>query len=344
MMKIKIAHIFNTANIAYYYSYILKKYGVESKVYQNATPRNVAMSKIMYGYESGNPLNVKLGWLSNNLWKKIIDLNYIRDDFDIVELHEGGGLLGSTIVNSFPCRKIAHFHGTEIRVKKAFTSGKWLRKQYFRYAMNYDKILLSTPDLTQCIWKDAGAIVLLNPVDPTIVEFREKHEEDFDYIFYPTRQDDDAKASDIVFAAWRIVRESRPDLRLVTIRWGRDYLEHEAETKGDNRVIWINPLTRPDYIAYLRGSALVLGQFRLPIHSLIELEAIFSGKPVVSYHTSGVNRPLDIANLVLRLLNNDAYRESSVNRQLKEVKQFYDSEKLGSQLYDIYQDVLIGKS
>ena len=342
-MRIKVAHIFNTANIAYYYSHILKTYGVESTVYQRATPRNVAMSKIMYGYESGNPLNVNLGWLSDGFLKRAMDLNDIRDDYDIVELHEGGGLLGSTIVNTFPSRRIAHFHGTEIRVKKDFTSGKWLRKQYFRYAMNYDRIVLSTPDLMQCTWKGADAVVLLNPIDPTINEFRDKREEGFEYIFYPTRQDDAIKSSDRVFAAWRIIRESRPDLRLVAIRWGRNYPEHEAETKGDGRVIWIDPLTRRDYIAYLKGAALVLGQFKLPIYSLIELEAIFAGKPLVSYHSSGIDAPSDVAKEVLRLLNDDAYRESSTNKQLTEIKPLYDNTKLGMQLYDIYRGVLNGE-
>ncbi|MCX6648463.1 MAG: hypothetical protein NTV61_03640 [Candidatus Bathyarchaeota archaeon] len=343
-MKIRVAHIFNTANVAYYYSHILKTYGVESTVYQKVTPRSVVMSKIMYGYESGNPLNVDLGWLSDGCLNQAMDLNDIRDDFDIVELHEGGGLLGSTIVNTFPCKRIAHFHGTEIRVEKDFTSGKWLRKQYFRYGMNYDRIVLSTPDLVQCIWKGADAVVLLNPIDPTINEFRNKHEEGFEYIFYPTRQDDAIKSSDRVFAAWRIIRESRQDLHLVAIRWGRNYPEHEAETKGDDRVIWIDPLTRRDYIAYLKGAALVLGQFKLPAHGLIELEAIFAGKPLVSYHFSGIDAPSDIANEVLRLLNDDAYRESSTNKQLSWVKPFYDNEKLGTQLYDIYRGVMIGKS
>ena len=342
-MRIRVAHIFNTANVAYYYSHILKTYGVESTVYQRVTPRNVAMSKIMYGYESGNPLNVNLGWLSDGFWKRAMDLKDIRDDYDIVELHAGGGLLGSTIVNTFPSRRIAHFHGTEIRVEKDFTSGKWLLKQYFRYAMHYDQIVLSTPDLMKCIWKGTDAVVLLNPIDPTINEFRDKHEEDFEYIFYPTRQDDAIKSSDRVFAAWRIIRERRPDLRLVAIRWGRSYPEHEAETKKDDRVIWIDPLTRRDYIAYLKGAALVLGQFKLPAHGLIELEAIFTGKPLVSYHSSGIDAPSDIANEVLRLLNDDAYRESSTSKQLMEVKPFYDNEKLGMRLYDIYRGVLNGE-
>jgi hypothetical protein len=339
-MGIRVAHIFNTANVAYYYSHILKKFGVESTVYQSVTPRNVAMSKIMYGYESGNPLNVNLGWLSENLWKRINELYDLRDKYDLIELHEGGGLLGSTIINTFANKKIAHFHGTEIRVKKNYTSGKWLRKQYFRYLMHYDQILLSTPDLVDSIWKNSNALVLLNPIDPTIDELRDKHKENFEYIFFPTRQDDSIKSSESVFKAWEIIRERRPDLHFVAIKWGRNYLEHMSETKGDSRVMWIDPLTRRDYLAYLKGSALVLGQFKLPIYSLIELETIFTRKPLVCYRSAGINEPLDIANEALRLLNNDSYRESSVSKQWMEVEQSYNNEELGKKLYNIYRSLL----
>ncbi|MFA5868363.1 MAG: hypothetical protein WC941_01505, partial [Candidatus Bathyarchaeia archaeon] len=76
---------------------------------------------------------------------------------------------------------------------------------------------------------------------------------------------------------------------------------------------------------------------------LIELEAIFAGKPLVSYHSSGIDAPSDVAKEVLRLLNDDAYRESSTNKQLTEIKPLYDNTKLGMQLYDIYRGVLNGE-
>jgi len=38
MTPIKVAHIGNNANVAYFYSHLLRKLGVESTVYQTRTP------------------------------------------------------------------------------------------------------------------------------------------------------------------------------------------------------------------------------------------------------------------------------------------------------------------
>ena len=130
-----------------------------------------------------------------------------------------------------------------------------------------------------------------------------------------------------------------PHIKLVTIRWGVDSPRLEDDTKDDNRVIWINPLTRTEYIEYLRGSQLVIGQFTLDIYSLIELEAIYSGIPLISLH-SKINSPEEIANEATGLIGNDVHRLKVVNNLKREIEKIYNPDKLSRQLYSIYMELL----
>jgi len=86
---------------------------------------------------------------------------------------------------------------------------KGFRLWFFRKVINFDKILVSTPDLIKEVWTGANAEVLLNPLDPVIENIKRR---DGDYIFLPTRHDNFVKGTDRFFHAWRTIREDFPTL------------------------------------------------------------------------------------------------------------------------------------
>jgi len=338
MTPLKVAHVGNDANVAYFYSHLLRKLGVESTIYQTRTPLNFETQIMNYGYDSGNPLNINLKYLEGkNLVNRVLDLVKIGSEYDVIHLHGGGGLVGSTSTKFTPAKRIGHFHGSDIRRFGPTSQKKRFRLWFFKKIINFDKILVSTPDLIKEVWTGANAEVLLNPLDPVIENIERSKG---DYIFLPTRHDNFVKGTDRFFRAWRTIRERLPHIKLVTIRWGVDCPRLEENTKDDNRIIWINPLTRTEYIEYLRGSQLVIGQFILDIYSLIELEAIYSGIPLISLHSSKINSPEEIANEAIRLLGNDAHRLMVIKNLKREIEKIYNPDKLSRQLYSIYLELL----
>lgn len=325
--KISVAHIGNTANIAYYFSHLIKQYSIESTVFQPKSPTAI-MSKIFYGYESGNPLNVNLKFYEQK--NRIAQFRKIANEYDIVELHEGGGFRSVT-TRLTSSKRIAHFHGSELRGKRL---SKRLLRLVFRLS-GFDQILLSTPDLKEFVW-DKKAEVLLNPIDPVISRTNAASGR---FIFLPTRLDDSVKGSQLAFEAWSNIREKLNDLKLVVIRWGSDAQKYENLTKGDDCIVWLDPLNRPEYIKTLSSADLVFGQFKFDILSLVELEAIGAEKPVISVNTSKVSSPEDIANESIRLLVDDNYKQK-VKTSQQSLLAPYNPKQLSRQLYETYIRVL----
>ena len=325
--RIRVAHIGNTANVAYYFSYLMKRYNVESTVYQPRIPSS-AMAPIYYGYDSGNPLSIDLQFYQRD--QRLESFRKIANEYDIVELHEGGGFL-SPYLRFTSAKRIAHFHGSELRSK---TYKKRLLRVFFQLS-RFDHILLSTPDLKDLIW-DKTAEVLLNPIDPLIDSIRSS---DGNYVFYPTRIDEEVKGSDLVFKAWEKIQIKYPDLKLIAVRWGSDAAKYENLTKQDEHVIWLNLLNRQEYVKTLCGASIVLGQFKSNSLGLIELEAISAEKPVLSLNTLNTNQPETISDESIRILEDYNYKNEILKKQ-RNILLPYDHNRLSKQLFDVYCNVL----
>ena len=313
--------------MAYYYSHLMRSHNVDSKIYQPEYP-SAQMAKTYYGYESGNPLNMDMQFYSRK--DRLHLFREIGKDYDVVELHEGGGFYSTTLLFT-PAKRIAHFHGSELR-------SKGLRKTLLRVGFRlsgFSHILLSTPDLKDHVWSKS-AEVLLNPVDPSI---KNTQDQSGGYLFLPTRIDDRIKGSNLVFEAWKTIREINHNATLMAINWGPDASRYVSSTKGDDRINWLPLLNRTEYVKALSRATLVLGQFNINILSLIELEAMQAGKPVISLNTSGIRTSSEIAKETIRLLSDDSYRRAVVSEQRRFLAP-YDPELLARQLHNAYTRVL----
>ena len=325
--RIKVAHIGNTANVAYYYSFLLKQYNVESTIFQTNSPSS-QMVKTYYGYESGNPLNLNLEFYDEK--KKIFKFREIANTYDILELHEGGGFF-SPALRITTAKKIAHFHGTELRSQKL---NKILLRMVLRLA-GFNHIFLSTDDLVNYIW-DKKAEVLLNPIDPYLSSIKTNSG---GYIFLPTRLDDKIKGSNYFFSAWKTIREKLPEIKLIAINWGPDSKKYMNMTNNDKKITWLPLQNRNDYVDILSKADLVVGQFNFNILSLIEEESISLKKPVVSLKASNTNEPKKIANEIVQLFTDKNYLETTINNQSSMISPF-NSSSLSKQLYNAYIKLL----
>jgi len=281
----KIAHLGYVANVAYFLCWAMNKYyGYEGVVYQPNKPINLATQKVIYGYESGNPLKVDLIYydVSSKIKRDLDILLLQKDDFDVIHLHEGGYFSGSLMAKMSGAKVIRHYHGSDLRKSSNKPLKALLRACY--KLLGEDRILVSTVDLLNYVHGSNAkkrAELLPNPVDPLIQKCRNDKEEAI--VFLPTRHDELDKKTSIAFKAWKKLRKLNREAILVTIEWGRNYHVFKNIFKNDKNVRWLPPLNRVEYVSMLERSAVVWGQFHLRMLGLSELEAFAARKPLSAY-------------------------------------------------------------
>ena len=364
----KIAHFGNIANVPYLLAWGMKKfYGIESLIFMLRSPDSFS-KRIVYGYEARDPYGIDIIYVDNAItsFRRHIDTlrALIREGVNIVHLH-GGGVLDSLETKISRARAIFHFHGTDVRKwlaidmsrKRYYQVDTWRRRYYYGGLASEDKILVSTPNLFKFLsWKDAlkKAEYLPNPVDPTFYESKIEDEQEHT-IFLPTRHDEESKRTSIAFEAWRVLRKLNPKARLKTIMWGKDFPAFYEEFKDDNRITWLPVLTRMDYLEHLRSSSVVWGQFALGILSLIELEAMAVGKPLVHYwkrdiYDCGVygqlpplhsyRSPSSVAYATKDLLEDEEKRRKTGFTLQRWVLKYHSLDRVSQRLYKIYRRIL----
>lgn len=354
----KVAHLGNIANVPYLLSLGMKKfYEIESLVFLPRHPDAVA-KKVIYGYESGNPYGVHLIYVDSTITFLRRHVNtlqtIIREGVNIVHLH-GGGVLDSVETKLSGAKSIFHFHGSDVREWLAVDM--WRRRYYYSGLACEDKILVSTPDLLNFLsWKNAvgKAEYLPNPIDPVFYGSKIEGEEEHT-IFLPTRHDEEAKGTSIAFEAWRILRKLNPKARLKTIMWGSNFPKFHRKFRSDNRITWLPVLPRREYLMHLKSSSIVWGQFALGINSLIELEAMATGKPLVHYWKReyygrdfyGQPLPFDsyrspsaIAHATNSLLEDEKKRRKVGSMLRRWVLKYHSLESVSQKLYEIYKQII----
>ncbi len=342
------------ANVAYFLAYIMKKnHNVDSTVFQPKIPRDEPTKKIIYGYESGNPLNNSLKYY-NNKNKFVQHLNTLRfafDDFEIIHLHEGGQVFGSVMAKLSGAKIIRHFHGSDLR--KSWGVPKRAVIKTFYKLIKEDKVLLSTPDLINYLpWHNQRVVAenLPNLLDPTLETVGESEKNRS--IFLPTRHDEDVKRTSIAFKAWKEIREYDDQIVLRTISWGKDFASFFNDYKNDRRIEWLPPLNRIQYIKELEKSTLVWGQFKLRMFGLTELEAMYSNRPIFTdIDLNAYDSLPPLTNLqcrspkvlsleTKRLLENEEKLKETITYQKKWVEQKYNPKIISGKLYNIYSSLL----
>jgi hypothetical protein len=294
------------ANIPYFLCYGLQKvYGIPCML---LLPRKAPISEIFYGYGSGNPLGIKIikakilrGQIFDSLIRGILTT---KSSEIYLHMHVGRSLstylltkmLGK-LTNLFG-RKLHivwHFHGTDIR-----TMPRIHRLLFIKSPM--EKYFVSTPDLlTHSYNMGIKAEYLPNPVDP-LIEYGYEDESFIrpevincinkisrlgrykKMIFIPTRQDRNKGLQTFIQFLMRsqIIEKYRNRTFFTVIKWGNYSNEFIKALKKMNLNVIILPLlNRHEYLKVLKLSDIVVGQFKLGILSLTELEVLALGKPLI---------------------------------------------------------------
>jgi hypothetical protein len=327
---IKVAYITSDIiGVPYSYCVLLKKYGVETVLY-----RRISKSKRKYGGMSGNPLNIDIRYLKDNFILRYLQIFKLNFDYDILHLHEGGGIFESIFCGFGKAKIIYHFHGSPIRENMPnFTIYSKIRKMYWKYLGIHSKALVSTSDLLQH-WK--GAELLLDPIDQTILKRKTQRNIDQPYILSPHYCDNGIKGTNIVFSAWNILKKKYPKYTLHVINFGKDAPYYKKLTESDKTVIWHDFLPREDFINLLSGATVNWGEFIIPAYGLTEIEAFSLGVPDISGpNITDVELAERTENLVL-----DSELRSIVIEKQKQIVERYNSDILSKKLYEIYMEVL----
>jgi glycosyltransferase involved in cell wall biosynthesis len=349
----KVAHLGNIANVAYFLANAMKtNYNVDSIIYLPITPSSESAKKIIYGYESGNPLNLIIRYYKNpnKLLRHINILKLALDDFDVIHLHEGGQISGSLMAKISGAKIIRHFHGSDIR-KPWVTTKRNLIKLFYKI-IKEDKVILATSDLLNYLpynYQKMIAETLPNLIDPMLLTTDELLSGQV--IFLPTRHDEDTKKTSIAFKAWMKLKETNDKVILKTISWGKNYSSFKNTLKKDERVHWLPPLNRRQYIDELNQSTVIWGQFQLGRFGLTELEAMYCRRPLITkvdvnaydslpkLTNFNCDTPEKIAALTEILLVDKYERENVVTKLKGWVDQKNDPKKIALRLKQIYDDL-----
>jgi len=296
-----IAQVGYVANVPYFLTYALMSKGFESI---NLLPENILNSKfarIFYGSRyNGNPLNVRLIPIKGTGVAYIINLlnklkYFSRKQFLIAHLHIGSVLrdhLFLWFLEKLHKKKIKlafEFHGTDLRNLSS------LKAKLLRYI--YNTFLVSTPDLiTYCESLELPCMWLPNMVDPYYILFVKNNIENIIYnkkrnidkdltikVLIPTRLDEHKNVQLFYEMLPEVVKDVDFNIQVTHIVWpetvdifiSRVLPTYKLLTKNKNFKFKILPLqNRYDLLSLYLNSNVVIGQFKLGILSLVELEAL----------------------------------------------------------------------
>jgi hypothetical protein len=294
------------ANIPYFLCYGLQKiYNIHCTL---LLPKKAPVHEIFYGYGSGNPLGIKIikakilrGQIFDSLIRGVLTT---KSSEIYLHMHVGRSLsiylltkmLGK-LTNLFgrKLHVVWHFHGTDVR-----TMPEIHRLLFIKNPM--EKYFVSTPDLlTYSCNMGIKTEYLPNPVDP-LIEYGYESEsfirpEVISYInkishlgrykkmiFIPTRQDRNKGLQTFIqFLMYsQIIEKCRNRLFFTVVKWGNYSDEFIKALKKMNLNVVVLPLlSRHEYLKVLKLSDIVVGQFKLGILSLTELEALALGKSLI---------------------------------------------------------------
>lgn len=263
-----------------------------------------------------------------------------RGRYDIAHIHYAYlGMLG--VAGRFPY--VLHCHGTDVRGPAAYT-----RPLVRRAVLGARRVLVATPDLLAIVRPlRADAEFLPNPIDTEA--------------FAPATPAEDAKGvylcsalsrikgAPILLDACRRLAEARPEIKVTAVAGG-ELTPAFAELPN---VHLVPRQPREALPALINRHAVVLGQMKLGILSMAELEAMACGRPVIQRFDYGdayeaappVVRGLDgydLAHEAIRLVDNAGERARLGIESREWVARFHALDRVAGRVERIFEDVLEG--
>lgn len=257
----KIAHVRDVANVASTLVDGLNALGNQAELVP------VTVSGANY------PVPLKALFLPHRLSEGLKINKYLKaQKFDIVHLHVAYmGWLG--ILGKYPF--FLHCHGIDLYRNLYHPL---LRKITIKALQAAEKIFYSTPDLMAHVARiRPDAIFLPNPINMTNFQPAEPNNPAPRVLFISRL--DEVKGTDVAFAAIQQIKRKRPEVQIDVFAMGGQI----ANYRDRSDVNFIPKVAYGDMPALLNLYDIILGQFKLGIVSMSELEAMACGKPVVSY-------------------------------------------------------------
>lgn len=262
-------------------------------------------------------------------------------DYDLVHIHYAYlGNLG--LIGRFPY--ILHCHGTDLRGANRLTAP--IIKMAMRRAQH---VFYATPDLKAwALPLRPDAEFLPNPIDTET--------------FYPTAPSSagngifvysaltDVKGAGKILEACRIIARERPEVRITAISWG----PYASQFEQIPSVRMIAKQPRWKLPAIINEHAVVLGQTRLGIAGMAELEAMACGRPVVAWFNMGAayteeppfftpETPEGIAQAALNLLDEPEKRDNVGERGRDWVIRHHRRDRIAARVEDVARALVDGK-
>jgi hypothetical protein len=328
MKPIKVAYVTSVVMcVPYTYAVLMKKLGLETVLYRRKIDRG-------YGGKSGNPLNVDIRYLNDNPILRYIQILKLNNEYDIIHLHDGGGILEAVFCGFGKAKIIYHFHGSTIREGATnFNVFTWIKKMYWKHVGIYSKVIVSTEDLLPH-WE--GSELILDPRDLELIKVQRNQNMEQPYILSPHWCDDGVKGTFMVFTAWDLLKPKFPNFKLHVINWGKDAPYYKNQTKDDDSVVWHELLPRGEFLKLMAGATVSWGEFIIPAYGLTEIEAFTLGVPDVSDPDI---TEVELAEYTEKLILDDNLRLAVLEKQ-RQIAIKYDSDIISKRMYDIYMDVL----
>ncbi len=261
--------------------------------------------------------------------------------YDIVHIHFAYlGWIG--ILGRYPY--FLHCHGSDVRRDLHDRLRRWPIVTSLRRAR---AVLFVTPDLAPVVRPiRPDAIFLPDPVNTdrfapnhTLAERRPRIL--IGSSLYPI------KRVDIAFEAIRTLLARHPDVQVTAIDQGPERQRYY----GTPGVTFVPPVPYQEMPALIQAHDLVVGQFGLGILSMVELESMACGKPVVCHFNYGdwypelppvlsTNQPAQAADYLSALIEDPALRRQSGERGRAWVEEQHGYLTIAQRLEQIYREDL----
>ncbi|MCC6619403.1 MAG: glycosyltransferase family 4 protein [Chloroflexi bacterium] len=251
---------------------------------------------------------------------------------DVMHIHWlPNGLIGTALPRSTRIPWVLHIHGSDIRGVRG-----WRLAGYRRLLHAADAVVFSTPDLATDVqrWRpDAQhlpAPIAIGPVKSEAVRD-----------VFAASAALSIKGADMSFAALRLIAAAEPGVRIAA-------MSGQAFEAG--------PWERLDFVAHdtfirrLASSRVIIGQLKLGIVSVVELESMAIGKPVVGWIDErlypdappiiSASGPSAVAQAVTGLLGDPHRLEELGWDGAAWVRTHHDPERIAQQLLAIYRRVI----
>lgn len=262
-------------------------------------------------------------------------------NYDLVHIHYAYlGNLG--VLARLPF--ILHCHGTDLRGANRFTA------PLIRNAMQRARhVFFATPDLES--WATPlreDAEFLPNPIDTETFSPGSPSSAASGIFVYSALTD--VKGAGKILEACRILSRERPEVRITAIAWG----PYAAQFEELPNVRMIAKQPRWKLPATINEHAVVLGQTRLGIAGMAELEAMACGRPVVAWFNMGAaytdappffspETPDGIARAAMDLLDNPAARDEVGERGRDWVIRHHRRDRIAARVEEVAQAIIAGE-